>query len=112
MSREIAKLREEGKLKMMEEKWFKSESSLLNQDSATKPKTLDLDNFRGLFIIAGLSSTLALLILLVNYLLHQNLPQLLNYCIFRLLGGGRLAFMARYLFPRNNVHVIQEINAR
>ncbi|KAM7527512.1 hypothetical protein LguiB_030922 [Lonicera macranthoides] len=53
MSREIAKLREEGKLKMMEEKWFKSESSLLNQDSATKPKTLDLDNFR----VAGASKS-------------------------------------------------------
>ncbi|KAA8550525.1 hypothetical protein F0562_002209 [Nyssa sinensis] len=74
ISRAIAKLREEGKLIMMENEWFKSQSSFMSQDSVTSPNIpnrLDFDSFGGLFLISGISSALALLIFLIC-LLHKK----------------------------------------
>ncbi|KAK9282348.1 hypothetical protein L1049_005265 [Liquidambar formosana] len=61
----IAKLRENGKLIEMENKWFENESSSTLQDSISDPKVLDLYRFRGLFIISGTSLALAFLIFLL-----------------------------------------------
>ncbi|KAK2979004.1 hypothetical protein RJ640_023586, partial [Escallonia rubra] len=108
MSREIAKLREEGKLRELEKKWFKSESTLsLQQGSVTTPKILDLHSFGGLFLISGISSALALLIFLL-YLVKEKLHA--KYCIIRFLGGGKLATMISYL-SRRNANAIGEVNA-
>ncbi|KAK3020397.1 hypothetical protein RJ639_046130 [Escallonia herrerae] len=109
-SREIAKLREEGKLMKLEKKWFISKSTLSPQEggSVTKPKILDLHSFGGLFLISGISSALALLICLL-YLVKEKLHA--KYFIIRFLGGGKLATMISYLF-RRNANAIGEVNAR
>ncbi|KAK3003894.1 hypothetical protein RJ639_020228 [Escallonia herrerae] len=109
MSREIAKLREEGKLMELEKKWFKSESTLLPRQggSVTTPKILDLQSFGGLFLISGISSALALLICLL-YLVKEKLHA--KYFIIRFLGGGKLATMISYLI-RRNANAIGEVNA-
>ncbi|KAA8550518.1 hypothetical protein F0562_002202 [Nyssa sinensis] len=93
----IAKLREEGKLMMIENDWFKSQSSLMSQDSVTSPNipnSLDFDSFRGLFLISGISSALALLIFLI-FLFHKkwHAHNLGN------LSRGTLLFIMKYLSP-------------
>ncbi|TXG55692.1 hypothetical protein EZV62_020948 [Acer yangbiense] len=61
ISRAIASLREEGKLKMLEDYWFSNQSlAFLNQDSSSNPSSLSLERFGGLFLITGISSTLVL----------------------------------------------------
>ncbi|KAD0131089.1 hypothetical protein E3N88_44745 [Mikania micrantha] len=51
MSRQIAKLREEGTLRLLEKKWFeKQSSSSSSQDSPPKPKTLNFSRFRGMVV--------------------------------------------------------------
>nr|XP_043611343.1 glutamate receptor 1.3-like [Erigeron canadensis] len=60
MSRQIAKIRENGTLHLLEKKWFEKHSSS-SQDALTKPRTLNFDSFRGLFLISGISSALALM---------------------------------------------------
>ncbi|XP_076951017.1 glutamate receptor 1.4-like [Bidens hawaiensis] len=47
MSREIAKIREDGTLKLLEKKWFDTEFSVLPEDSSStiQPKTLSLERF-------------------------------------------------------------------
>ena len=112
MSREIARLREDGTLMMLEKKWFNKEQSLVSQqqqDSSTKPKTLNLANFSGLFFISGLSSASALLIFLI-YLLKAKL-QLFSCYIFEVLAKVKLAFMITHLFSKN-VSEIELINIR
>ncbi|KAJ0547739.1 putative periplasmic binding protein-like I [Helianthus annuus] len=72
MSIEIAKLREDGTLKALEEKWLKQPSSLISEDvSAPTQNSLDLYGFRGLFLTSALSMALALLVSMV-YLLHEK----------------------------------------
>ncbi|XP_076881078.1 glutamate receptor 1.4-like [Bidens hawaiensis] len=62
MSVEIAKLREDGTLKALEDKWLKQPSSLISNDiSAPSRNNLDLYGFRGLFLTSALSMALALL---------------------------------------------------
>ncbi|GMI98604.1 GLUTAMATE RECEPTOR 1.2 [Hibiscus trionum] len=65
MSSAIMKLREEGKLQMMEKKWFTNDESIFtSQDSLSNPSRLNLHSFGGLFLVTGMSSTSALLICL------------------------------------------------
>ncbi|KAL5798259.1 hypothetical protein ACOSQ2_003079 [Xanthoceras sorbifolium] len=75
ISRAIASLREEGKLKMMEDAWFNSQSStfIMNQQdsSITSPSSLSIQKFGGLFLITGISSTLALSIFFIC-LVYRN----------------------------------------
>ncbi|GJV11036.1 ionotropic glutamate receptor, metazoa, periplasmic binding protein-like protein I [Tanacetum coccineum] len=61
MSRQIAKIREDGTLRILEKKWFEKHSSS-SQDPPRNPKTLNFGMFRGLFLISGISSTIALTI--------------------------------------------------
>ncbi|KAJ4719193.1 Glutamate receptor [Melia azedarach] len=68
ISRAIARLREDGALKKMEDKWFNSghdQSSFMYEDSASNPSSLSLKNFGGLFLITGISSTFALVIFFI-----------------------------------------------
>ncbi|KAE8696158.1 DNA repair protein XRCC3-like protein [Hibiscus syriacus] len=66
MSSAILRLREEGKLKMMEDKWFNSTEPILsNQDSAsTVTSRLSVHSFGGLFLVTAVSSSAALLVCL------------------------------------------------
>ena len=109
ISRGIAKLREGGKLMMMEKKWFKShQSTITKYQNSPNSRTLSLDSFWGLFIVTGVSSALALLWFMI-YFLHEYL-QVINY-MYKIMGSGRLvAVMARYFFPRNDNIVVEEIN--
>ena len=78
----IAKLREDGKLDMIQQTWFQDQSVLKKQESPTKPSILDSYSFRGLFLVTGTSSTLALIIFYVflirNKLTSEGQPQLSN----------------------------------
>ncbi|KAA8550521.1 hypothetical protein F0562_002205 [Nyssa sinensis] len=96
----IAKLREEGKLMMMENEWFKSQSSFMSQDSVTSPNipnSLDFDRFRGLFLISGISSALALLIFLIC-LFHKKW----HAHDLGSLSRGALLFIMKYFSPKNS----------
>ncbi|KAK1567029.1 hypothetical protein Q3G72_007359 [Acer saccharum] len=102
LSRAIAKLREDGKLNKMENAWFKSSLSTFSTSSDSqdpsnnnKVNPLTLDSFRGLFLIAGVSSTLALAILYGCWL-YKNWHVMKN-CNFRDLIRSRFEFMKEYL---------------
>ncbi|KAF3434913.1 hypothetical protein FNV43_RR22000 [Rhamnella rubrinervis] len=61
MSRAIEKLREEGELAKLETEWFHSKSTYEYEDSTNdSPEALSVHDFGGLFLISGISSTLAL----------------------------------------------------
>ncbi|XP_059626298.1 glutamate receptor 2.1-like [Cornus florida] len=68
-------------------------SSLMLQDSMTSPNILNLDSFRGLFLISGISSALALVIFLIG--------RVKNY--IRKLFLEKLVFMLKYLFAENTI---------
>ncbi|KAK1567415.1 hypothetical protein Q3G72_011970 [Acer saccharum] len=101
LSRAIAKLREDGKLNMMENVWFKSRQSTFTSSDSEDPSNnnyvnpLTLDSFRGLFLITGVSSTLALAILYSCWL-YKNWHVMKN-CNFRDLIRTRFEFMKEYL---------------
>ncbi|XP_039164451.1 glutamate receptor 2.7 [Eucalyptus grandis] len=61
ISASIAKLREDGKLHLISQNWFQNRSLFTNQDSATKVARLDSYSFRGLFLITGITSTVAVI---------------------------------------------------
>ncbi|KAM5550893.1 hypothetical protein ABKV19_027303 [Rosa sericea] len=63
ISRQIEILREEGKLVEMEEAWFHSKKTdLMFDDTTSDPNTLNLHSFRGLFLVSGVSSVVALIL--------------------------------------------------
>ncbi|CAI9300893.1 unnamed protein product [Lactuca saligna] len=69
MSTQIAKMREDGTLKALEDKWLKRESALMSKDfSSPSPKLLNLYGLRGLFLISGVSMALALLVSMIDLL--------------------------------------------
>ncbi|KAG8388845.1 hypothetical protein BUALT_Bualt02G0167300 [Buddleja alternifolia] len=109
LSRAIAELREEEKILEIEKKWFKSQSSLLSQDTEPpKFNTLSVDNFFGLFLISGIANSIAALILVV-FLLGKRLS--MNYYIFTMLSRGNLIFILRHLYPRMD-NIIDGIDGR
>ncbi|KAJ4719203.1 Glutamate receptor [Melia azedarach] len=74
ISRAIARLREKGTLKKMEDEWFNNgndESSFTYVDSASNPSSLSLKNFGGLFLISGISLTLALVLFFILKLYNK-----------------------------------------
>ncbi|KAJ4719201.1 Glutamate receptor [Melia azedarach] len=91
ISRVIARLREEGTLKKIEDKWFNGghdQSRFMYEDSASNPSSLSLKNFGGLFLIIGFSSTLALVLFFILKLYNNKL----------VLDAARgLAFLKDYL---------------
>ncbi|CAH1447104.1 unnamed protein product [Lactuca virosa] len=70
MSTQIGKMREEGTLKALEDKWLKRQSAIMSNPPS--PKVLNLYSLRGLFLINGVSMTLALLVYVVH-LVHEKL---------------------------------------
>ncbi|KAI7728046.1 hypothetical protein M8C21_015001, partial [Ambrosia artemisiifolia] len=101
ISKEIAKIREDGTLKFLEKKWFDTEFSVLPEDSSTKPaKTLSLERFGGLFIISGIASCLALIISVIN-IIRAKLEIL---SIISLLAGRNLTATIRFLLHRKVIY--------
>ena len=72
MSWAIEKLREKGELAKLETEWFCNKSTYTFEDSTVGTSdALNLRNFGGLFLISGISSTLAL-VLFLTLLLKKN----------------------------------------
>ncbi|GJT77557.1 glutamate receptor 1.2-like protein [Tanacetum coccineum] len=99
LSREIARMRENGALRSLEKKWFKRELSLSSQDSFRTPKSHNLDRFRGLFIAIGVSLLFALTVS-AFYAVHSRVQA---EHIISLLAGKNLMVTIRYLSFRNVV---------
>ncbi|KAJ0053723.1 hypothetical protein Pint_03110 [Pistacia integerrima] len=101
MSRAIAKLRENGKLMMMENEWFKRPSTFasVDDDTSSVEKPLTLDSFRGLFLISGVSSALALVVLYSSKL-YKNWHFVKNFNL-RDIMWGRIKFVKEYLSINN-----------
>ncbi|KAK0588505.1 hypothetical protein LWI29_001738 [Acer saccharum] len=76
ISRAIARLREEGKLKMLEDYWFSyfsnQPSAYMNQDSSSNPSSLSLERFGGLFLITGISLTLVLSVFFLCFVYRKR----------------------------------------
>ncbi|CAH1447101.1 unnamed protein product [Lactuca virosa] len=67
MSTQIAKMREDGTLKALEDKWLKRESAMMSKDfSSPSPKILNFYGLRGLFFISGVSMAFALLFSIID----------------------------------------------
>ncbi|PWA69599.1 ionotropic glutamate receptor, metazoa, Periplasmic binding protein-like I [Artemisia annua] len=101
MSRQIANIREDGTLRLLEKKWFEKHSSS-SQDPPRKPKTLNFGMFRGLFLISGISSAIALTISvfclirakleahsIIVFVLQKNLMATLKHLLHRNFIGIR-----------------------
>ncbi|CAN6690607.1 unnamed protein product [Malus baccata var. baccata] len=68
----IAKVHEGEKMKAIEDKWFKKNESCSNSDTVQSSNTLSLDSFRGLFVVAGVASSLAILIFTAMFLYEHS----------------------------------------
>nr|XP_043619838.1 glutamate receptor 1.2-like [Erigeron canadensis] len=98
MSREIAKLRQDGTLESLEKKWFEKRFSILSRNS-TMPKVLKLDRFGGLFISNGINLAVALTVSAIC-LLYTKM-KILNIISF-VLGRDFMAAI-RYLVTRKPI---------
>ncbi|XP_050126579.1 glutamate receptor 2.8-like [Malus sylvestris] len=72
VSRAILNVNEGDKMKEIENKWFNKESSCPDPNSLVSSNSLSLESFWGLFLIAGLASTLALLIYAAMFLYEHK----------------------------------------
>ena len=110
ISRAIAKLREDGELHKMQQTCFQDHSVFEKQESLTKPSILDSYSFRGLFLVTGASSTLALIIfyvfLIKNKLTNEGQPQLSNWIAQEPLFEDNISMFAAALdisdYPTDN----------
>lgn len=72
-SRAILKLKENVEMVRISRTYFKEEKECIGYDGTmVNSESLSLDSFKGLFLIAGLSSSLALLIFFVIFLSEQR----------------------------------------
>lgn len=98
MSRVIARIRLDKTLESVENRWFGNRLSVLSRNS-TMPQALKLDRFGGLFIISGITCTLALMM----SILHQLHGKMEVYSIISVLVGRNLMATIRHLLYRNVV---------
>ncbi|KAB2619564.1 glutamate receptor 2.7-like [Pyrus ussuriensis x Pyrus communis] len=68
----ITKVHEGDKMKAIEDKWFKKNESCSNSNPVESSNTLSLDSFWGLFIVAGVASSLAILIFTAMFLYEHS----------------------------------------
>ncbi|CAF2089716.1 unnamed protein product [Brassica napus] len=97
VSTEIAKLRTEGKLGEIEKGWFENQLPYTTDDTSNP---ITLYRFRGLFMITGLSSAFALVVLVILWLRDRwkDLVNSVNVFISRLLVHFRI-LLARTIHP-------------
>ncbi|XP_038699195.1 glutamate receptor 2.7-like [Tripterygium wilfordii] len=72
VSRAILEVTEGDKMKDIEKTWFGNESTCPNSSTSVSSSSLGLDSFWGLFLIAGVASTLALLIFAAMFVYEQR----------------------------------------
>lgn len=110
MSKAIAKLREDGKLRQLEEVWFHSKSEFTSQNSTTMDNNvLTFNKFRGLFLISGVSSSLALFLFFIFWLVEKYWPVVREHYYSRFvlsLQGMGIIFHVNQINP-NNVKEIE-----
>ncbi|KAB5560661.1 hypothetical protein DKX38_005618 [Salix brachista] len=76
VSKAILKLSENGELKKLEEKWFApSQNCLSNATDNDRAESLSLENFWGIYIITGATSTLCFLLFLFQLLKNYHRQQ-------------------------------------
>lgn len=110
VSRAIMKLRDEGKLAMMERAWFMSQSSLKQEEAVSTANVLNLDNFSGLFLVSCISFVLALLLHTI-FILQKRIHS--ENIIIKLLVRLKFSFILRFLAAtRNHENEIELANAR
>ncbi|XVF32029.1 hypothetical protein REPUB_Repub17cG0046300 [Reevesia pubescens] len=80
ISREIARLRESGRLNTLENEWFKSQTSLSSGGTTDNVRPLTPTNFGGLFLISGTLALVAFLIFQIPFL-YQYWHVLRNWMI-------------------------------
>ena len=68
VSREILEVKENGKMHEISDKWFGQVNCGCRNGTTVAGKRLDLDHFKGLFLISGLSSLSALIISLFIFI--------------------------------------------
>ncbi|XWS75982.1 hypothetical protein CRYUN_Cryun01aG0138100 [Craigia yunnanensis] len=68
ISTEIARLRENGRLQMLENAWFKSPTTFASGDTSDSVNPLTVGDFGGLFLISGTFSALAFLLFFASAL--------------------------------------------
>ncbi|MBA0548355.1 hypothetical protein Golob_019461 [Gossypium lobatum] len=89
ISREIAKLREDGRLEMLENVWFKSSiTNFDSRDTLNSVNPLTISDFRGLFFFGGTFSALVVLLFFAS-LLRKNFHVLKKW--------GRLKIVKQYV---------------
>ncbi|CAL5427068.1 unnamed protein product [Camellia sinensis] len=108
ISRAIMQLRENGTLMKIEKAWFNSPSTLVSMQNSSvtngSPNRLNFDSFGGLFLISGLSSVSALVILLIHSL-HQRWHVKVHS--FRNLFWEVLVFWVKFLSTKNSILIDQ-----
>ncbi|XP_038711272.1 glutamate receptor 2.8-like isoform X2 [Tripterygium wilfordii] len=72
VSKAILKVTEGEKMKDIENAWLGEENTCANSSPSVSSSSLGLDSFWGLFLIAGVASTLALLIFAVMFVYEQR----------------------------------------
>ncbi|XP_042027299.1 glutamate receptor 2.3-like [Salvia splendens] len=83
VSRQILKLKEDDKMLVITRKWLGEEEGCNSSDGAViASESLTLDSFRGLFLIAGLSSSSALVVYLCVFM-YDNRCILTSTCSFK-----------------------------
>ncbi|KAH6821820.1 hypothetical protein C2S53_008425 [Perilla frutescens var. hirtella] len=81
-SRAIMKVRENGKMEEISRKWFGEEGCSSRNGTAVASKSLNLDHFKGLFVISGISSLSALAISLFTFF-YKNRHVLASHVSFK-----------------------------
>ncbi|XP_062098382.1 glutamate receptor 2.7-like [Humulus lupulus] len=72
ISRAILEVTEGKKMKAIEELWFKKDTNCVDPNNKFSSNSLGLESFWGLFLIAGVASSLALVIYAVMFLYEQR----------------------------------------
>lgn len=102
-------MREEGRLKWLEDKWFTNnyQSSFIPEDTHESDlKVLTLDNLHGLFIVSVTSKAIALSIFLI-FIIRKKICS--KDFILRIFSARYMRIMMRYLFPKNT-NMIHDVN--
>ncbi|KAJ0885420.1 putative solute-binding protein family 3/ domain of MltF [Helianthus annuus] len=95
MSTQIARLREDGTLQTLQEKWFGHKSD--PQSTTPNVKVLNFRGLRGLFLISGGSMAAALFVFTLCYIQEKT------HYTYAMLAGGKLAFIFRFLLPKSAI---------
>lgn len=94
LSSQIARLREDGTLKKLENKWFNQQGDSESKASTSAAKILNFKGLRGLFLISGVSMASALFIFMIYYV-HEKL-----HFTYTMLAEGKLSFILRFLVSK------------